>query len=73
MKIKDLIVELQKLPQDAEVATFNYDDILDHYSEYRLDVQIMEETVVDIGNMLVPEYSSIAKKTDPRKTVYVLE
>lgn len=73
MKVKDLIVELQKLPEDAEIGTYEHDDILDHYCEYRLDIQIMEETVVDIGNMLVPMYSSLAKKEHPRKTVYVLE
>jgi hypothetical protein len=72
MKRNDLIAELMKLPEDAEIVTFAGDDVLADY-HYNTEVSI-EEEVAGQGKKgtLWATYGNYHMKSDKPVTVYVI-
>lgn len=66
MKIKDLIEELNKLPQDAEIATYDYDEEDELFDVYDVNKIV---TIKQIEN----EYGKEdLRKIDIEKVDYIL-
>ncbi|NFA43988.1 hypothetical protein EXM65_15790 [Clostridium botulinum] len=67
MKIKDLIEELKKLPQDAEIATYDYDEEDDEL----FDVYDVNK-IVTIKQMENKYGKEDLRKIDVEKVDYIL-
>ncbi|HBJ1646060.1 TPA: hypothetical protein LA462_000514 [Clostridium botulinum] len=66
MKIKDLIEELNKLPQDAEIATFDYDEEEELFDVYDIN------KIVTIKQMESKYGKEDLRKIDIEKVDYIL-
>ncbi|NFH91949.1 hypothetical protein FDA33_17475 [Clostridium botulinum] len=66
MKIKDLIEELNKLPQDAEIATYDYDEEDELFDVYDIN------KIVTIKQMENKYGKEDLRKIDIEKVDYIL-